>query len=121
MYIVKDLDSVFESLVRSPFRRKFRLSARDRAYLRDKGLSVVIEDGRLFIGRHLVPAYPENDGKQTPFRGNPIFVAQHATATCCRKCLEKWHGITRGHILTADEQGHVIATLGRWLRSQEPF
>ncbi len=29
-------------------------------------------------------AEPRNDGKQTPFRGHPVFTAQHATATCCR-------------------------------------
>jgi predicted Fe-S protein YdhL (DUF1289 family) len=47
-------------------------------------------------------------------------VAQHATATCCRGCLEKWHRIPRGAELTAEQQAHVLAVLERWLRSQSP-
>ena len=67
------------------------------------------------IAKRLAPASPANDGKQTPFRGHPVFVAQHATATCCRGCLAKWHGIARGAPLTDEETAHVIATLARWL------
>ena len=59
-----------------------------------------------------------NDGKQAPFRGHPVFVAQHATATCCRSCLSKWHGIPAGRPVTADEQGHVVAAIERWLDMQ---
>jgi hypothetical protein len=73
---------------------------------------------RDFIAQRLAPAHPANDGKQTPWKGHPVFVAQHATATCCRGCLAKWHRIDKGHELTADEQQHVLATLERWLRAQ---
>jgi hypothetical protein len=66
----------------------------------------------------LAPASPPNDGKQTPFRGHPVFVAQHATATCCRTCLNKWHHIPAGRELTADEQGYAVAVIGEWLRRQ---
>jgi hypothetical protein len=59
-----------------------------------------------------------NDGKQTPMRGHPVFIAQHATATCCRSCLAKWHAIKRGHLLDEAERDHVIAVLERWLREQ---
>jgi uncharacterized protein DUF4186 len=51
-------------------------------------------------------------------RGHPVFFAQHATACCCRRCLEKWHGIARGHELTPQECEHVLAALERWLREQ---
>lgn len=67
------------------------------------------------IARRLAPARPLNDGKQTPMRGHPVFVAQHATATCCRGCLGKWHGIAAGKALGAQELGYVIAVIGRWL------
>jgi predicted Fe-S protein YdhL (DUF1289 family) len=60
-----------------------------------------------------------NDGKQTPFRGHPVFVAQHATATCCRGCLAKWHGIPRGRPLEEGEKAHILAVLERWLKAQE--
>ena len=73
---------------------------------------------RDLFGTRLAPATPANDGKQTPFRGHPVFVAQHATATCCRGCLAKWHGIARGHALTEPQMAHVVAVIERWLKAQ---
>jgi hypothetical protein len=114
----RDLDDVFSGLARSPFRSRFRLNSLDRAYLRSRGLKMVLEHGRRLLEQRLAPAAPRNDGRQTPYKGHPIFVAQHATATCCRGCLEKWHRIPKGQALTAEEQAHVLAALERWLRAQ---
>lgn len=83
-----------------------------------RGLERVLVEAEDLIARRLAPAEPKNDGKQTPWRGHPVFVAQHATATCCRGCLAKWHQIERGHALTDEEQAHVIAVLDRWLRGE---
>jgi hypothetical protein len=52
-------------------------------------------------------------------RNHPVFVAQHATATCCRGCLEKWHAIPKGRELTTDEVEHILAVIRRWLTSQQ--
>jgi hypothetical protein len=112
---MRDLDSVFQKLARSPFRAKFRLNAKDRAYLDKRGIDVVREHARDFIAKRLAPATPANDGRQTPLRGHPVFVAQHATGTCCRSCLVKWHGIPAGRELSADEQEHVVCAIERWL------
>jgi hypothetical protein len=57
---------------------------------------------------------PINDGKQTPMRGHPVFIAQHATATCCRGCLEKWHAIP-GRALSEPEQRYMVQVIHRWL------
>jgi hypothetical protein len=113
-----DLDSLFESLDRSDFRLRFHLRVAESRYLAEKGLDTVLSHGEKFIAERLAPAEPRNDGKQTPMRNHPIFVAQHATATCCRGCLEKWHGIPRGRELTADERAYVLAVLRRWLIAQ---
>jgi predicted Fe-S protein YdhL (DUF1289 family) len=113
---MRELDDVFTALQRSPFRQRFRLGSKERAYLESKGLPVVLAHGADFIGERLAPAQPRNDGKQTPMRGHPVFIAQHATATCCRGCLAKWHGIAAGHVLDAREQAHVLAAIERWLR-----
>ncbi len=115
---MRDLDVVFARLAASAFRSRFRLAARERAYMRAKGRDTVLAHARGFVAERLAPARPANDGKQTPFRGHPVFVAQHATATCCRGCLSKWHGIPAGWPLTADEQGHVVAAIERWLDMQ---
>jgi hypothetical protein len=85
-----------------------------------KGRAVVLDHATTFIAQRLAPSAPANDGKQTPMRGHPVFIAQHATATCCRGCLEKWHGIERRRELTPAEQAHVVATITRWLDSQAP-
>lgn len=76
---------------------------------------MVLDHARAFVEQRLAPAAPPNDGKQTPYRGHPVFIAQHATACCCRGCLQKWHGIPKGRALTPEEMAHVLNTLERWL------
>lgn len=115
---MRALDDVFEALKRSPFRQRFRLGLRERAYIADKGLETVHRHAADFVTMKLVPAHPKNDGKQTPMRGHPVFIAQHATATCCRGCLEKWHGIRSGQVLREAEVAHVLAAIDRWIGQQ---
>lgn len=113
---MRALDELFAALARSRFRSGFRLNPRDRAYLRDKGLPLVMQHAADLIGKRLAPAEIANDGKQTPFRGHPVFVAQHATACCCRGCLAKWHRIPPGRALSAEETAYVLSVLEHWLR-----
>lgn len=112
---MRDLDDLFARLHRSRFRSSFVLGPREHAYLEDRGLETVLVHARDFVARRLAPARPDNDGKQTPYRGHPVFIAQHATATCCRTCLAKWHGIPAGRALSAAEQEYVVAVIRRWL------
>jgi predicted Fe-S protein YdhL (DUF1289 family) len=114
-----DLNEIFDALSGSDFRRGFRLRGKELEYLRGKGLGVVLGHAADFIEKRLAPAEPANDGRQTPMRQHPAFVAQHATATCCRGCLQKWHGIPKGRALDADEKSYVLSVLERWLRQQE--
>ena len=111
----KNLEEVFKRLEASSFRRRFRLGELERRYLETKGLPTVLEHARGFVEERLAPATPRNDGKQTPYRGHPVFVGQHATATCCRGCLQKWHGISRGADLSDAEVAYVMKVLERWL------
>jgi predicted Fe-S protein YdhL (DUF1289 family) len=112
------LDALFAALAESTFRQRFHLGPTERAYLERHGMTAVLVQSEELIARRLAPAAPRNDGKQTPFRGHPVFVAQHATATCCRGCLAKWHAIPRGAALTDAEQAHVVAVLARWLQRE---
>jgi hypothetical protein len=112
---MRDLDAVFAALARSRFRSRFALGAKDRAYLEAKGRDAVLDHARAFVAARLAPQAPANDGRQTPMRGHPVFVAQHATATCCRGCLAKWHGIAACHALDDAEQAHAVAAIARWL------
>jgi predicted Fe-S protein YdhL (DUF1289 family) len=117
---MRDLDDLFAALSRSGFRRRFRLRGPELAYLRGRGIEAVMEHAAGFIAARLAVAEPAHDGRQTPMRNHPAFVAQHATATCCRGCLRKWHRIPEGRALTDDETRHVLAAMERWLRGQLP-
>jgi hypothetical protein len=114
----KELDELFAALEKSSFRRGFHLRGKELEYLRTKGLSVVLEHAADFIEKRLAPASPANDGKQTPLRHHPAFIAQHATATCCRGCLQKWHRIPKGRKLEEAEKQYVVDVIGEWLRRE---
>ncbi|WP_082794566.1 DUF4186 domain-containing protein [Acetobacter malorum] len=109
---------LWEKLARSAFRRKFHLNAEDLSYLQEKTLPVVLEHGADFITKRLAPTHPARDGKQTPWKGHPVFVAQHATGTCCRSCLEKWHHFSKGLQLTAPQKRYVLAVIAGWLEHE---
>ncbi|HEX8748283.1 MAG TPA: DUF4186 domain-containing protein [Pyrinomonadaceae bacterium] len=115
---MNDLEEVFARLGKSDFRSRIRLSEKELDYLRRKGMDVVLQHAADFIEKRLAPAEPANDGKQTPWRNHPVFVAQHATATCCRSCLEKWHAIRKGRELTEEEKLYVVEAIRRWLMSE---
>ena len=112
---MKDAREVFDNLQNSEFRRSTKLGKKEADYLSGRGLETVLGHAADFIDKRLAPAEPANDGKQTPRRNHPVFVAQHATATCCRVCLEKWHDIPQGRELAAEEKQHVIEIIRRWL------
>ena len=113
---MRPLDDVFSALGRSSFRQRQRLGPVERAYLADKGMPEILRHAEDFVAQRLAPAQPVRDGKQTPWRGHPVFIAQHATATCCRGCLAKYHDIPKGEPLTDEQQAHVVAAIERWLR-----
>jgi len=114
---MRDMDVLFQRLAKSRFRSSFKLKGKELEYLRSKGLNVILDHGRDFVSERLAPANPSNDGKQTPMKNHPIFIAQHATATCCRKCLQKWHKIpAENHKLTASEKAYIMSVLERWIR-----
>lgn len=111
----KDITQVLFSLRQSKFRSRFHLKDNEILYLRDKGLVTIREHAVDFIARRLASAHPKNDGRQTPMKHHPVFVAQHATATCCRKCLEKWHHIPKGRELDAEEIKYMVNLVMAWI------
>lgn len=115
---MRDLEELFRELGGSDFRGRFRLRGKELAYLREKGLAAVLGHASDFIEKRLAPAEPANDGRQTPVRNHPAFVAQHATATCCRGCLSKWHRIPKGRALDVREKRYVLSVIERWLKAE---
>ena len=118
MFLEKNdqLEKLFSQLEKSKFRSSFKLRKKEKDYLQDKGFSVIEQHALDFIKIRLAPAFPKNDGKQTPMRNHPVFIAQHATATCCRKCLEKWHKIKKGQELTDKQIYYIVSVIMNWLK-----
>lgn len=109
------IEKTMERLSHSTFRSKFVLSDKDRAYARSKGKTTIDRHACELLRSRVGAANPVKDGKQTPWRGHPVFTAQHATATCCRGCIEKWHHIPRGRELTAEEIRRLADLIMAWI------
>ena len=102
-------------LSKSKFRNSFHLRKYMIKYIDDKGIEVIKKHTIDFINDKLADAYPKNDGKQTPTKNHPTFIAMHACACCCRGCLEKWHHISQGKELTKDEKNYIYRLLMTWI------
>ncbi len=107
-----------ERLAKSKFRTRFRLNEAGRAYIAARGWGILETQAEEIIRKRLAPAFPEKDGRQTPMRGHVVFVAQHATATCCRGCLVRWHSIPTGKALSDAEIEYIVRMILGWLRDQ---
>lgn len=103
---------------KSKFRMKFKLDQKDLTLISTKGLDTVENHAVNLISDRLNQCNTEKDGKQTPFKGHPVFKAQHATATCCRGCLEKWHKIPKERPLTLKEIEYIVSFLMCWIQDQ---
>ncbi len=106
------------SLNRSTFRSKFRLSEKELVYIKKKGFDTVRSHAFDFINSRIAPRFLKNDGKQTPMKGHPVFIAQHATATCCRGCIQKWHGIGKDKSLTRGDIDFLVDLIMAWIEGQ---
>ncbi len=109
------LDARLGEIARHPFRAKFHLRAPKREFVALRGMPVVRQHAADLIGKRLALAHPARDGKQTPWGGHPVFRAQHATGTCCRGCLQRTHGVAKGHELTTREREYVVEIICRWI------
>lgn len=111
-------DFILEKLSKSKFRSSFKLKEKDKKYIDEKGINTIKSHAYDFINKRLAPSNIPNDGKQTPMYGHPVFIAQHATATCCRSCLYKWHRISQNKKLTLEEQEYIVNLIMCWLEKQ---
>ena len=115
---MQTIDQALNRLKKSKFRSSFRLNDKDRLYVEQKGYDTIRRHAEDFIRERLAPAFPKNDGSQTPTKGHPIFKAQHACGCCCRSCLEKWYRVKKGKELTAVQQKKIVNLLMAWVERQ---
>lgn len=112
------IEAILRRLSGSKFRSSFTLNTEDLNYIQKNGISRIESHAADFVTKRLAPADPINDGRQTPFKGHPVFKAQHATATCCRNCLAKWHKIPRGRELNTGEIARVKDIIMAWIENE---
>lgn len=115
---MQTIDEALAKLQKSKFRSGFHLTKKDIDYINEKGLDVIRTHAADFVTKRLAPAEIPNDGKQTPMRGHPVFVAQHACACCCRGCLNKWYRVPQGRALTRAEQQKTVNLLMAWIEKE---
>ena len=111
-------DEILYKLSQSHFRNRFRLSEKDKTYAREKGYATIKKHAADFIAGRVAPDKPANDGKQTPMRGHPVFIAQHATACCCRQCIYKWHRFPPEGCLNEKQQAYLVGLIMEWITRQ---
>ena len=112
------INRVLDSLSKSNFRASFHLKEIDKKYIEDKGLETIKKHAYDLISKRLAPGKISNDGRQTPMKGHPVFIAQHATATCCRGCLNEWHKIPKGVDFSQEQIDYVVDTIMTWIKRE---
>lgn len=112
------MNIIFQSLNKSKFRTSFKLKEKDIKYIDRKGIKTIEVHAYDLIKKRLASKNILNDGKQTPTKGHPVFIAQHATATCCRSCLYKWHKIEKNKELNDFEIDYVVSIIMEWIYLQ---
>lgn len=116
---MQTIEQALEKLEHSKFRSGFRLTKKEKEYLSEKGMDTIRQHAGDFVRQKLSPADPLNDGKQTPMHGHPVFKAMHATACCCRGCLNKWYKVPLHRELTESEQQRIVNLLMAWIEKEE--
>lgn len=112
------IEEALDKLKTSKFRGRFKLTAADLAYIERVGIDTIERHAEDFVRGKLSEAEPKNDGRQTPMRGHPVFKAMHATATCCRGCMEKWWRVKKGVALSEIQQQKAVNLIMAWIRSR---
>lgn len=112
------IKNIFDRLSKSKFRSSFYLKDKDILYIEDKGIDKIRNHAYDFVTKRLADTSNVTDGKQTPMKGHPVFIAQHATGTCCRRCLEKWHHISKNKNMTEDDIKYVVDIIISWIEKE---
>ncbi len=122
---LKDANYTVHAIQREMFRHEYWHKTIDEqalAHARKKGLQQLREDAEKRIAKYVGSPSNQNpwDGRQTPLQGNVIYYAQHATATCCRKCAEEWYGIDRNRPLATEEIKYMVDLIMLYVKTRVP-
>ena len=99
----EELKKLFNRLDHSKFRSSFHLAKKYKDYCNEKGLDVIEQHARDFISKRI---------------NHPVFIAQHATASCCRGCLYKWYHIKPHTQLNDIQQEMIVQVIMAWIKRE---
>jgi hypothetical protein len=111
----KDWDALKKKLSKDGRFEKFVLGEPEQEYVTSRGMDILRLHATDFVNKRLAPAEPKNDGRQTPTKGHPVFIAQHATGCNDRDSLEQFFGIKKGKELSEAQVGKVVDAILRWI------
>ena len=113
----KIINQKLEELSKSKFRNSFHLRKYMIKYIDDKGMNTILNHAYDFVNQKLL-VLKSNDGRQTPMKAHPVFIAMHACACCCRSCLEKWHHIPNDKRLSNNEINYIVSLILEWIKRE---
>lgn len=105
-----------KSLQKSKFRSHFYLKEKELHIIDEKGFEKIKEHAYDIIKKNIACYNERLDGKQTPMKNHPVFIAEHATATCCRGCIERWHHIPKTKELNDNEINFIVELIMAWIK-----
>ena len=111
----KEWKEIEEKLAQAGRLEKFVLGDAEREYVASRGMEILRLHATDFVNKRLAPANPKNDGRQTPTKGHPVFIAQHATGCNDRDSLEEFFGIPKGTELSPEEVEKVVDVILLWI------
>ena len=94
---------------------KFILGEPEQEYVTSRGMDILRLHATDFVNKRLAPANPKNDGRQTPTKGHPVFIAQHACGCNDRDSVEEFFGYEKGRELTEAEVGTIVDAILAWI------
>ena len=115
---MNDINRLLDSLSKTKFRGSFHLNKKMKEYVKDKGLDKIKNDTYEIVNKRLKNRL-DNDGKQTPMKQvHPTFIAQHATGTCCRSCLNRIHHIDATKELSDEDINYIVNVIIMWIERE---
>jgi hypothetical protein len=120
---LNDVDYTFHALKFELIRHVYwhrNIDERAMNYAKRKGKLGLIETAEHFLRKYIAKPADAFSSISTSMDGNPIHYAQHATATCCRRCIEKWHGIPPDRYLQEDEILYFLRLVQLFINDRFP-
>ncbi|MBN2704721.1 MAG: DUF4186 family protein [Pontiellaceae bacterium] len=111
----KDWQELKEKLAADGRFEKFILGESEQEYVSSRGMDILRLHATDFVNKRLAPANPKNDGRQTPTKGHPVFIAQHACGCNDRASLAQFYHIEKGRALTPEEVELIVNVVLTWI------